>query len=101
MMVLYLQVISGSGQGQRLDVGQEFVVGRGEGVTDLGGDVELSRRHARFSHAPDGAPVVEDLGSTNGTLVNGRPISEPTVLKVGDRVELGQTVLEVRSDDRT
>ena len=98
----WLEVVSGRAQGERLDPGEELVVGRGgPGMTDLGGDPELSRRHARFGLTQQGELVVEDLGSTNGTLVNGHAITQPTVLKPGDRVEVGGTVLEVRRKDTT
>src|SRR3954447_13604087 len=60
----------------------------------LGGDTEISRRHARFRRAPDGRIVVEDLNSTNGTLVNGQRIAGPRVLAPGDRITVGRTTLE-------
>jgi pSer/pThr/pTyr-binding forkhead associated (FHA) protein len=40
-------------------------------------------------------PYVEDLGSTNGTLLNGESVVEPTRLRPGDRVQFGQTVMEL------
>jgi hypothetical protein len=54
-------------------------------------DPEISRRHARIMYQA-GRYVVEDLGSTNGTFVNGRRISEPVVLKPGDVVDFAEYV---------
>ena len=51
-------------------------------------DVNLSRQHARFTLLEDGQLVVEDLGSTNGTLVRGEPI-ERTTLAPGQEVVIG------------
>lgn len=61
----------------------------------LGDDAELSRRHARITRMSDGRLLVEDLGSTNGTFVNGEQIAGPTVLKAGDEVSLGETRIQV------
>jgi hypothetical protein len=58
-------------------------------------DPGASRQHARIGHAGDGF-VLADLGSTNGTLVNGEPVQERT-LQDGDRITIGETVLEFRS----
>jgi len=55
-----------------------------------------SRQHARIRRTEDGF-VLADLGSTNGTLVNDVPIQEH-VLDNGDRITIGETVLEFRSD---
>lgn len=52
-------------------------------------DPEASRRHAQISFQA-GRYVVEDLGSTNGTFVNGRKISSPTTLNRGDVIEVGE-----------
>ena len=50
----------------------------------------VSWEHARMELTPNGL-FVHDAGSTNGTFVNGRQISQPTLLSVGDRVGIGQT----------
>jgi FhaA, N-terminal domain/FHA domain len=56
-------------------------------VLDDGG---VSRRHMRIRPTPEGW-VLEDLGSTNGVRLNDRPVQEPVVLALGDRIELGST----------
>jgi hypothetical protein len=63
-------------------------------------DVELSDPYASEFHlrlvATEGKLTVHDLGSTNGTYVNGRRITTPTALRRGDAVQVGKTVMEVR-----
>jgi 6-phosphogluconolactonase (cycloisomerase 2 family) len=91
-----LRVVDGPGQGMEITVEPGFVVGRGEtGAGDLRGDKQISRRHAQFTYTEGGALLVDDLGSTNGTLVNDRKIGATRVLHVGDRIQLGATTLEV------
>ena len=58
-------------------------------------DPDISRRHASFSPVGDGL-TVEDLGSTNGTFVNGHRLQYAVTLSTGDRVELGETVIDIR-----
>jgi len=58
-------------------------------------DPRVSRQHARV-HAREGHLVLTDLGSTNGTMVNGHRISE-VVLGAGDRIELGETSLVIQA----
>lgn len=58
-------------------------------------DDYLSQHHARFIRR-DGAWFVEDLGSTNGTKVNGRPLSGPIEVRAGDKIQAGTTELELR-----
>jgi len=55
-------------------------------------DVEVSRRHAQIIRQPDGTYVVEDLGSTNGTFVNGRRSVGLTALRNGDVIDLGESI---------
>jgi DNA-binding NtrC family response regulator len=77
-----------------LQVGRPVVVGRSaEADVDVD-DPSLSRAHARFTLREDGSVVVEDLGSTNGTWVSGRRVSET---EMGDRVEvtLGSVIAAV------
>ena len=58
-------------------------------------DAGASRQHARIRRT-EGGFVLTDLGSTNGTMVNGEPIQEH-VLEHGDRITIGETELEFRS----
>jgi pSer/pThr/pTyr-binding forkhead associated (FHA) protein len=72
-----------------------FTVGRPGADADMEIDDEyLSTRHARFS-AVDGTWVVEDMGSTNGTWVNGIKYYTPVPLARGDKVQVGHTFLTV------
>ncbi len=54
-------------------------------------DREVSRHHLRFVRGADGY-TMEDLGSTNGTFINGRRVTGATLLKNGDMIGLGETV---------
>jgi len=73
---------------------QEIVIGRSASC-DLVLDGELvSRRHAAIRLGEERA-VVRDLGSRNGVLVNGKPIDAESPLGLGDRVSIGEEVLEV------
>jgi hypothetical protein len=58
-------------------------------------DSRVSRRHARL-HARDGVLLLTDLGSTNGTRVNGHRVTE-MVLGAGDRIQIGETRLMVEA----
>jgi pSer/pThr/pTyr-binding forkhead associated (FHA) protein len=98
----WLEVTQGPAAGTRLEIDDELAVGRLETApADLGGDRELSRRHARFWRAAGGQLLVEDLGSANGTFVNGNRIDQPILLTGGDSVSLGGTTLVVREDKPT
>jgi pSer/pThr/pTyr-binding forkhead associated (FHA) protein len=60
-------------------------------------DPEVSRRHLTLANHR-GLMTVRDVGSTNGTTVNGVPISDETVLSPGDIVGLGQVTIVVLSE---
>ncbi|MDO4590836.1 MAG: FHA domain-containing protein [Slackia sp.] len=82
-------------RGVKTAVRGPVIVGRAPGADIVIGAGYVSARHARFSLM--GASLfVEDLGSTNGTAVNGRRISEPTVLKSNDVVNVGDVAIRVR-----
>ncbi|MCU1487096.1 MAG: hypothetical protein JWN67_3842 [Actinomycetia bacterium] len=81
-------------KGQRYGVDDEVTMGRAAGCTVTLSDNYASQHHARVFHR-DGALQVEDLGSTNGTYVNGAKVTSPMPLKRGDRVKVGATVFEV------
>ena len=72
--------------------GNQILIGREEGLDIVLQDAEASRRHSRITWQ-GGRYVVEDMGSTNGTFVNGVQITSPQVLSPGDSVGIGQTVL--------
>jgi hypothetical protein len=72
--------------------GNQIVIGREEGMDIALQDPESSRRHALVSWR-GGQFVIEDLGSTNGTFVNGVQITAPQVLNPGDSIGIGQTAL--------
>jgi hypothetical protein len=91
-----LKITGGNATGQTITLEQELVIGRSTpGLGSLGGDSEISRVHARVFHDPSGRLTVEDLGSTNGTFVNGNRISGQQPLNPGDEVRVGQTVMSV------
>ncbi|RMF03859.1 MAG: FHA domain-containing protein [Chloroflexi bacterium] len=73
-------------------VGNQMTIGREEGLEISLQDPEASRRHARISWQA-GQYIIEDLGSTNGTFVNGIQITTPQILSPGDSVGVGQTAL--------
>jgi pSer/pThr/pTyr-binding forkhead associated (FHA) protein len=82
-------------KGTSYDVGDEVTVGRAAGCgISLSGDSTVSQLHARLFRR-DGRLYVEDLGSTNGTFVNGKAIGKPTELRAKDRLQVGSTVMEL------
>jgi pSer/pThr/pTyr-binding forkhead associated (FHA) protein len=83
--------------GRRYAVGTELIVGR-QDADLLIDDPQVSRRHA-VVRAIDGELQVEDLGSANGTFVNGARVYEPQPLCHGDEIGIGTVVLEARTGD--
>ena len=65
-------------------------IGRSRDCDIVLDDVGISRRHADIRSGPDGW-TIQDLGSTNGVLVNGRVVRGAQPLHAGDRIELGST----------
>lgn len=104
----------GRSEGGNKKAGSRVVVVRSEtqaglafavnGATVIGrsdqADVKLEDPYASEFHlrlvSQDGSLTVSDLGSTNGTYVNGRRITTPTSLQRGDALQVGKTVMEVR-----
>ena len=89
-------VITAPDASQRtIEVRRPIVVGRAAHADITLEDAFASDRHARFDTA-EGRLFVHDLGSTNGTTVNGEPVTERTALSRGDTVRIGGTKMEVR-----
>ncbi|HEY1694815.1 MAG TPA: sigma 54-interacting transcriptional regulator [Polyangiaceae bacterium] len=96
-----LSVVDGPDAGARVELeglqGESVLAGKGPACRLRLGDPTVSRRHASFEVSARGVRV-EDLGSTNGTFVNGVPI-EAAYVSGGDRVRLGATTLIVDRGD--
>lgn len=75
----------------RLSEGQLFVIGRDVRVSDfVPRDPRSSRRHFSIVIGPEGF-LVEDLGSSNGTFINGVRLTAPVVVRDGDSIEYGRS----------
>ena len=62
-------------------------------------DEKVSRKHIQIKPGDDGLFRLTDMGSSNGTSVGGRKISDETILRDGDEIELGSTTLIFTTDD--
>jgi hypothetical protein len=91
-----LVLVEGKGPATTDLVPPETVIGRDESALVSIPDSSVSHRHARVYHS-DGEWYVEDLGSTNGTFVNDRPLTRAVVLRPGDMVHIGRSVFEARA----
>ena len=72
--------------------GDQLTIGRDSANEIVINDAEVSRRHARLTFQ-GGKYVLEDLGSTNGTFVNGQRLAGPRVLKPGEVVSFGEQIV--------
>ncbi len=75
-------------------LGEEMTMGRAPGCTIVVDDTYVSQLHARVFRRDDGW-FVEDIGSTNGTFLNGSQLGAAQRLGRGDRIQLGNAVLEI------
>ena len=83
-------------KGQEFPLGREVTVGRAGGcAVKLDADTFVSQLHARVFRR-DNDLYVEDLGSTNGTFVNGKKVTSPVSVRKGDKIQFGRTTLELR-----
>ncbi len=81
--------------GMDFQVSDAVVLGRSPEADIALDDPYASEFHLRLNNR-DGKLVLTDLGSTNGTYVNGRRVTTPVDLNRGDAVQVGKTVMEVR-----
>ncbi|MEM9204077.1 MAG: FHA domain-containing protein [Actinomycetota bacterium] len=80
--------------GTVFDLQTETTIGRAAGCGVMVDDPRVSKLHARLFHS-GGRWVVEDLGSTNGTLLNGNVLDLAKNVGPGDRIQVGEHVLEL------
>jgi pSer/pThr/pTyr-binding forkhead associated (FHA) protein len=69
-------------------------VGRAAGCQITLDDTFVSQLHARVFHR-EGQYLVEDLGSTNGTYLNRQKVTGPMVIRAGDELQIGNTIMEL------
>jgi RsiW-degrading membrane proteinase PrsW (M82 family) len=95
-----MTVASGADAGQvaLLGPGGRLRIGRGRENDVVLHDPKASRAHAELRSEPDGRIILSDLGSSNGTWVNGRRYDGPVALRGDERVWVGDTVLELSPD---
>lgn len=91
-----LVLVEGKGPPSADLVTPETLLGRDKSCHLTIPDASVSHKHARVYHS-DGEWYVEDLGSTNGTFVNDRPLTRPVVLRPGDTLTIGRSILEARA----
>lgn len=94
-----LIVLTGKHKGKRVRLTDtETVIGRDEGAKIRVDTHEVSRQHCLLIRSEAGV-LVRDLGSRNGTLINGIPIAEETILKPGDTLTTGPMTFELEGGD--
>jgi FHA domain len=88
--LLRVGTAAGLQAGSAYDLSEGALLGRGDGADIRLEDAFASTRHARL--VPQGDVIVlEDLGSTNGTYLNGEPLRGPQPLHVGDQIKIGDS----------
>lgn len=91
-----LHIVGGPLGGTRMGLEHtSIIIGRAPGSSLVLDDDYVSSRHARI-FPQQGRWYVEDLGSTNGTLLGGVPVNQATELRVGSAVRIGSTTIELR-----
>jgi pSer/pThr/pTyr-binding forkhead associated (FHA) protein len=94
-MDMKLRVDSGKNAGKEIRIpGKKFVIGRGEDCQLRATSDMISRRHCELT-VEDSYAAVKDLGSRNGTIVNGKVIEGETQLKSGDKLKVGPLEFEI------
>lgn len=100
-MDYFLEVTAGPESGKTFFLsGSSLVIGRDPGQGNLVlNDQKVSRIHAQINRYQGDLFYLEDLGSTHGTLLNGKPVLEDSLLSSADRIIVGDSVLEFKSGE--
>jgi hypothetical protein len=90
-----LSIVQGQQTGEAAELAPGLVmIGRGADCQLILDDDYVSTRHARVVAGETGL-YIEDLGSTNGTYVNGARITAPTAISMSDTLRIGKTILKL------
>lgn len=90
-----ITISQGSQEGMSAELtGGMILIGRGADCQLILDDDYVSTRHARVVSVENGF-YVEDLGSTNGTYVNGQRITAPTTISLADTIRIGKTIMKL------
>jgi pSer/pThr/pTyr-binding forkhead associated (FHA) protein len=102
MLEYILSFVAGKDQGREFPLpgNLDIVVGRVSDVDLLLIDEKVSRKHAKIS-TRGGKIVIQDLGSRNGTFVNGQRLTAPVDLRMGDEIVIGSSTLKLSSFSET
>ena len=91
---MWLTFTSGGDEGQSTQArGEHFVIGRDDECDLVVSDERASRHHAYLKVHDDGRAELHDMGSANGTYVNGHRITGPVMLSGGEQIQVGNTTL--------
>jgi pSer/pThr/pTyr-binding forkhead associated (FHA) protein len=97
-MQVVLRVVGGKHNGREIKlVVPKFIIGRGEGAHLRPSSDLVSRHHCGIS-VEEGQVIVEDLGSRNGTFVNGEQLSGTHIARSGDTIRIGRLQFELVMD---
>ena len=97
-MQVFLRIIGGKNDGREIKISvPEFVIGRGDTAHLKPASDLVSRRHCSIKVA-DGKVIITDMGSRNGTFVNGEQLEGAHVAKPGDRIRVGRLQFEMVID---
>ena len=93
---MWLSIRTGEQTGRIVEItGERFIVGRDDDCALTLPDEKISRHHASFVAHADGRLVLQDLGSTNGTFVDDRRVTQQVELRGTEQVRVGDTLLLV------
>lgn len=92
-----LAITSGSQAGARLAMVDHFRIGRSADCALILDDDYVSGDHAEMKRRADGQWVLTDLGSTNGSFVNGARLSAPTIVTAADDIKIGRTQMRLET----
>lgn len=92
----HVAILEGGNRGETIDLAKApLLIGRGTDAAIRLDDDYVSTRHARIANSGE-QWFVEDLGSTNGTYVGSRRITQPTAISLGTQIRIGKTIMELR-----